>query len=299
VGARQWTHVVTTTVPSLTRTLVVRLAGPLQSWGDNSPYTTRGTLAYPTYSGLLGLARAALGSPRDANPADWQWLRDLTMAVRIDEPGRIVRDFHTVNPPPAGSWSSPVGQGRKGSKASGMPHIVPVGNGKAWSVGKTPSTLITERFYVADAAFVWLVEGTEGCIRQLAEALLRPTWQLSLGRKACTPEWPLMLGTSPAGILEIAARLPVTTPPVDVRSRSRQPQDASANATPVREVDLHLLHGPAVGDKGASMVCADDPVGSHPHAGHTPRVRSIIRIAAPAATRPALLAWSEANLERP
>ena len=86
--------------------LVCRLAGPLQSWGEHARFTRRDSLPYPTYSGLLGLARAALGHDRMGRDArtglsiDERWLRRLTMAIRIDQPGRTLVDYHTVNPPP-------------------------------------------------------------------------------------------------------------------------------------------------------------------------------------------------------
>lgn len=282
--------------PAGVRTLVVRLAGPLQSWGESSPYTVRGTLPYPTYSGLLGLARAALGSPRSADLADWEWLRGLTMAVRIDEPGQIIRDFHTVNPPPSNAWTSRVGQGRKSSKASGVPHTVPVGSGQAWSVGKTPSTLITERYYITDATFIWLIEGPEVHVRRLAAALNRPVWQLSLGRKACLPEWPLVLGTSGASLIDVAESLPVRGL-VDDASQLDPSQERERGIS--RNVDLHMIQGAVQRLPGFAVSCTDDPVGSHPHDGHVPRVRSIVRISAPTATRPGLTEWSLVNLELP
>ena len=40
--------------------LLLKLAGPLQSWGSSSRFTERGTEHEPTKSGVVGLLAAAL-----------------------------------------------------------------------------------------------------------------------------------------------------------------------------------------------------------------------------------------------
>ncbi len=47
-------------------TLLLRLAGPMQSWGVQSRFTIRGTGLEPSKSGVIGLVCAALGRPNDA-----------------------------------------------------------------------------------------------------------------------------------------------------------------------------------------------------------------------------------------
>ena len=46
-------------------TLLLRLSGPLQSWGSDSLYDNRNTDYYPTKSGVIGLIAAALGLKRE------------------------------------------------------------------------------------------------------------------------------------------------------------------------------------------------------------------------------------------
>jgi CRISPR system Cascade subunit CasD len=75
--------------------LVARLAGPLQSWGAEPKLKTATTHPTPTWSGVRGLLRAALGHSRDANPADVAWLDELTVAIRVDSPGTVLVDYHT------------------------------------------------------------------------------------------------------------------------------------------------------------------------------------------------------------
>ena len=285
--------------PTGRRVLIARLAGPLQSWGEHAPYTYRGTLPYPTYSGLLGLARAALGSSRDDDPQSWSWLRALAMAVRIDAPGSVALDFHTVNPPPEGAWNSAVGAGKKSSKANQTPYTVPFGNGRAWAVGNTPSTLITERHYLDGAAFTWLVEGPTPDIHRLSLALARPKWQLSLGRKACPPDWPLLLGTTDGTLADLAHVVPIAHPTSASRQNAWDQTDLEPAETASRSVELHILSGatPDVWPLSTPVTHTDDPAGSHPHAGHSPHVRYVSAIAAPVSDRPGLLAWASTHLD--
>lgn len=72
--------------------LLLRLAGPLQAWGDSSRFTSRDTRERPTKSGVLGLLAAAQGRRRTDAIED---LAELRFGVRTDQEGRLLRDFHT------------------------------------------------------------------------------------------------------------------------------------------------------------------------------------------------------------
>lgn len=74
-------------------TLLLRLAAPLQSWGEESKFETRRTLPYPTKSGVIGMLAASLGLPRDSSLDE---LIGLRFGVRIDKEGELMRDYHTV-----------------------------------------------------------------------------------------------------------------------------------------------------------------------------------------------------------
>lgn len=150
-------------------TLLLRLAGPLQSWGDESQFTTRETRSFPTRSGVVGLVASALGRSRDANLDD---LNELAMAVRQDRPGRRVRDFHTAR--------------EKGAK----------------------NTNVTYRHYVADAVFLVGLEGDESQLRELDHALRHPVYPLFLGRRSCPPTMPLTLGIRPLPLVEALEQEP-------------------------------------------------------------------------------------------
>lgn len=137
---------------------MLRLAGPLQAWGDSSRFTRRNTRHEPTKSGVLGLLAAAEGRPREADLND---LASLRFGVRIDQPGRLVRDFQT-----AIRWQDP----------------------------KHPSMPLSYRYYLADAIFFAAVEGSSELLRALHEALSRPAYPLYLGRRACPTEGQVTLG---------------------------------------------------------------------------------------------------------
>ncbi|WP_109472928.1 type I-E CRISPR-associated protein Cas5/CasD [Ornithinimicrobium cavernae] len=140
------------------RTLLLRLAGPLQAWGDSSRFTERQTRREPTKSGVLGLLAAAQGLRRTDPVED---LISLDFAVRIDQEGTVLSDFQTaIN----------------------------------WETGQ--SMPLSRRYYLADAVFVAGVGGDPSLIQGLADAVRSPVWAPFLGRRACPPAWPLYLGVA-------------------------------------------------------------------------------------------------------
>ncbi|MBN1135026.1 MAG: type I-E CRISPR-associated protein Cas5/CasD, partial [Anaerolineae bacterium] len=145
--------------------LLLRLAGPMQSWGVQSRFTVRDTGLEPSKSGVVGLLCAALGRKRTEPVAD---LVALTMGVRADQEGTMARDFHTA--------------GREGIlRASGKV--------------ERKNLVVSTRYYLADARFLVGLEGQDlGLLRDLHAALRDPHWPLYLGRKAFVPGEPVWLG---------------------------------------------------------------------------------------------------------
>ena len=74
-------------------TLLMRLAGPMQSWGSRSRFDERDTDLEPSKSGVIGLVCAALGRDRAERVDD---LAALRMGVRVDREGLLRRDFQTA-----------------------------------------------------------------------------------------------------------------------------------------------------------------------------------------------------------
>lgn len=151
--------------------LLMRLEGPMQSWGTQSRFTHRDTGREPSKSGVIGLLCAALGIDREDDTAIAP-LAAMRMAVRIDRPGIIMRDYHTAG---GGLW-----KGRR--------------YGVAKANGGTPDTVVSTRYYLSDAAFVVALQsGDRALLQDCDRALRAPVWPLFLGRKSFVPGVPVPL----------------------------------------------------------------------------------------------------------
>lgn len=160
-------------------TLLLRLEGPLQSWGYRSRFGDRDTGLEPTKSGVFGLLCCALGRDR-SEPLDD--LRSLKMHVRVDRQGRLVQDFQTA------------GAGRfRGSEA----YAAPKSDG---SKGKTAILMV--KHYLQDSSFLVALEGDRPLLERLEAALKDPVWPLSLGRRSCPPAVPVLVGIREGSGLE-------------------------------------------------------------------------------------------------
>jgi CRISPR system Cascade subunit CasD len=139
------------------QTLLLRLAGPMQSWGTQSRFSIRDTGLEPSKSGVFGLLCAALGAPRGDDGTLRRLREGLVIGVRVDREGVMKKDFHTAKD-------------------------------VAKAAGGTKETEISDRWYLADADFlVGLESDDEALLRVLNEALAHPVWQLFLGRKSFVP----------------------------------------------------------------------------------------------------------------
>jgi CRISPR system Cascade subunit CasD len=140
--------------------LLLRLAGPMQSWGVQSRFTVRDTGSEPSKSGVVGLLCAALGRGRGAAIDD---LAALAMAVRVDNEGRLSSDYHTAQ------------------------NILKAGGG-------IKKTEVSRRYYLSDARFLVALEGQDlNLLERIHSALQDPHWPLYLGRKAFVPGEPVWL----------------------------------------------------------------------------------------------------------
>ncbi|OLP18280.1 type I-E CRISPR-associated protein Cas5/CasD [Leptolyngbya sp. 'hensonii'] len=142
-------------------TLLLRMRAPMMSWGDHSRFTIRDTRREPTKSAVIGILCAALGRPR------WEPVDDLTaltMGVRVNQEGLVQCDYHTV-------MDSIKSSGGKGD------------------------TVISQRYYVADADYLVGLEGRDRPFLETLDAALQtPTWQLYFGRKSFIPSCPIHIG---------------------------------------------------------------------------------------------------------
>lgn len=136
--------------------LLLRIAGPLQSWGDSSRFARRTTRREPTKSGIVGLVASAMGRGRRDSVDD---LARLEMGVRTDQAGKLLRDFQTE---------------------------------RTMDGGK--SLPLSYRYYLSDACFLVALSGDDTLLAKADSALRCPRWPLYLGRRSCIPTLPLTLG---------------------------------------------------------------------------------------------------------
>lgn len=158
-------------------TLLLRLSGPMQSWGVQSRFSVRDSGLEPSKSGVLGLVCAALGIDR-SDDASLASLAALKMGVRVDREGMLKVDFHTA---------------LNVLKAS----------------GGIKETEPSNRYYLADALFLVGLEGSDlDLLKRIQAALQSPRWPLFLGRKAFVPGEPIWLhdGLRPGAVLDTALR---------------------------------------------------------------------------------------------
>ncbi len=167
-------------------TLLLRLVGPMQSWGTSSRFDQRDTGKEPSKSGVLGLIGAAMGIDRE-NWTDLEPLTKLSMGARHDRPGIPKRDYQTAGCASADS-------------------IIRADGSFARDGG-----VVSNRFYLADAAFLVGLESKDRSLLERIEAGLRsPAWPLALGRKSYVPSESIWLehGIRDASLRDVMARWP-------------------------------------------------------------------------------------------
>lgn len=131
------------------KTLAINFKAPLQSFGNEATFTRRTTNDYPSKSAVIGMMAAALGYHRDDERITD--LNDLLFAVRIDQPGKVLHEFQTVE------W-------------------------------KKDTRKITYRDFLQDAVFVVAIGSeNDAFVDELESALKHPKFQLYLGRRSNAP----------------------------------------------------------------------------------------------------------------
>lgn len=219
-------------------TLLLRLAAPLQSWGSDSKFETRKTDREPTKSGVVGLLAAALGLRRD-DTEGLARLNGLRFAVRADQEGSLLVDFHTAK--------------------------------------SRDTSYVTYRHYLQDAVFLAGLESEDEALLRVLEAALRhPVYPLYLGRRSCPPAHPAALSGHPAG--EPAGRPPdgthagTKTGNREAAHRGRRRPGRPCGSAPAGSADVLQPGAPAVRvPPGARMAAGPagnaGTDGARPHGG--------------------------------
>lgn len=142
--------------------LLMRLAGPMQSWGVMSRFSRRDTGKEPSKSGIIGLISAAMGIERsDDKHPDFLRLQTTRLGIRVLRGGVLQSDYHTA---------------QNIAKAD----------------GGIKDTELSTRSYLADADFIAALQSDDRDLLERVHAALKaPKWQLFLGRKAFVPHFPV------------------------------------------------------------------------------------------------------------
>lgn len=168
--------------------LLLRLYGPLASWGEIAVGETRHSAVHPSRSALLGLLGAALGIERNDDLGQQALSDGYRFGIKLESVGSPLRDYHTVQigvPP------------RKAVFRSRRQELL----------ADKVETVLSTREYRCDSLALVAVEALPAArwrLDELAAALHRPHFPLYLGRKSCPLALPLAPRTVSAPTLREA-----------------------------------------------------------------------------------------------
>nr|MDO8115140.1 type I-E CRISPR-associated protein Cas5/CasD [Candidatus Sigynarchaeota archaeon] len=151
--------------------LLLRLEGPLQSWGTRARWGVRDTGREPSKSGVLGILGCALGYPRGDARLATELDASLHLGVREDRPGKPLQDFHTIKGYPlAANGANRESEGEQ-----------------------TEYHILSPKDYLQDASFLAVISGDDKLLVRCHAALMNPAWPYYLGRRCCVPSRPLLI----------------------------------------------------------------------------------------------------------
>jgi CRISPR system Cascade subunit CasD len=172
--------------------LLFRLYGAMASWGSIAVGQERPSDAYPAKSAILGLIGAAMGVRRNEEEQHQHMAAAYRFAVRVDAPGVLLRDYHTIQVPP---------ERRK------VVHYTRRDELGADSL----NTILSGREYRCDALYtiaLWVRDGQSAqfALGDLVQGLKQPRFPLYLGRKSCPLALPVQAEVIAANTLGEAFR---------------------------------------------------------------------------------------------
>lgn len=193
--------------------LLMRLYGPMASWGEIAVGEARHSAVQPSRSALLGLLGAALGVQRDDEESQTALANGYRFGVKLVAIGSPLRDYHTVQ---AGT---PARKERFRTRRQSL-------------MAAKVDTLLSTREYRCDSVAIVAVQATTQApysLEQLADALRKPRYALYLGRKSCPLALPVSAVCVEAESLK-AALDDARFPPLAGLSERRVSPAAEVNA---------------------------------------------------------------------
>jgi CRISPR system Cascade subunit CasD len=165
----------------MARFLILRLDGPMQSWGTHTYEDYRPSNLFPTRSALIGLLAACLGIDRSDQAGIRALAQGLDLTVMVDQapwrPERLETDRHARKTPVKLMDYHTV---REARRANRLP--------------RPGETIETRREYLFDASFTVAISEKEKRIYSLdtiARHLKKPLYTPFLGRRSCPIARPL------------------------------------------------------------------------------------------------------------
>lgn len=157
------------------KTVLLKLSGPMQSWGTSSHFETRNTDYYPSKSAVIGIIAASFGYRRDEEEKIKK-LNDLDFAVRVDQVGTLMKDFHIAT--------------------------------KYKDNGDFERNYVTYRYYLEDSVFiVALSSEDEKWMDDIIYALKHPYFQQFMGRRSCPVPIDFVLQENELGAIDALKNL--------------------------------------------------------------------------------------------
>lgn len=157
------------------KTILLKFAGPMQSWGTNSNFENRHTDFYPSKSGVIGMIAASLGYQRDEDEKISK-LNELYFAVRVDQPGNLLKDYHIAR--------------------------------KYKMNGSLERNYVTNRYYLEDAVFVVAISHKDDILMAEIENSLKSPWfQTFLGRRSLPLTADFFLESTENGLIDSLSKI--------------------------------------------------------------------------------------------
>ena len=203
--------------------LIITLAAPFASFGELAGHERRGGRERPAKSAITGLLGAALGIRRDDGDGQHALRRGYDVAVRVDNPGTALQDFHTAMYVPTARAKRPQ------TRAQALRALRPRDNPE-----------ITRRDYRVDVAYRAAIDALAGArwsLIELAANLEQPRFALYLGRKSCPLSLPLDPQIIAAGSILQALQQDDDRPYADRRKVFSEGGVSRAKFTPYAAID--------------------------------------------------------------
>lgn len=157
------------------KTVLLKLSGPMQSWGTSSHFETRNTDYYPSKSAVIGIIAASFGYRRDEDEKIKK-LNDLDFAVRVDQVGTSRKDFHIAT--------------------------------KYKDNGDFERNYVTYRYYLEDSVFIVALSSEDKkWMDEIIYALKHPYFQQFMGRRSCPVPIDFVLKESEQGAIDALKNL--------------------------------------------------------------------------------------------